>query len=94
MTDHWGREHMDESDGHTDRLPLAEIAARASADAGGVPAQWLRDYLPLLADVSQTGRRPDAAALSRMRECGESAARDGVPLRAIIDVRLSATWLA
>ncbi|MFD0663301.1 PucR family transcriptional regulator [Thermocatellispora tengchongensis] len=41
-----------------------------------------------------TGRGLDAAALSRMRECGEAAARDGVPLRAIIDVHLSATWLA
>ncbi|WP_188186901.1 PucR family transcriptional regulator [Nonomuraea sp. SYSU D8015] len=94
MTDHRDTEHPHASDGHTGPLPLAEIAARASADAGGVPAQWLKDYLPLLAEVSQTGRRPDAAALSRMRECGESAARDGLPLRAIIDVHLSATWLA
>jgi sugar diacid utilization regulator len=75
-------------------LDLAEVAARASADAGGVPAEWLSDYLPLLAEVSLTGRRLDAAALARMRECGESAARDGVPLRSIIDVHLSATWLA
>ncbi|WP_246080312.1 PucR family transcriptional regulator [Nonomuraea mesophila] len=94
MTHRWDREDRHSTGGHMDHLPFAEIAARASADAGGVPAQWLGDYLPLLADVSQTGRRPDAAALARMRECGETAARDGVPLRAIIDVHLSATWLA
>ncbi|GAA2701983.1 helix-turn-helix domain-containing protein [Nonomuraea recticatena] len=73
---------------------MAEIAARASADAGGVSAQWLREYLPLLAHVSETGRHLDGSALSRMRDCGEAAAQGGIPLRAIIDVHLSATWLA
>jgi hypothetical protein len=73
---------------------MAEIAARASADAGGVSVKWLGEYLPLLAQVSETGWHPDRAALSRMRDSGESAARAGVPLRAIIDVHLSATWLA
>ncbi|MFD2352898.1 PucR family transcriptional regulator [Nonomuraea ferruginea] len=73
---------------------LEEIAARASADAGGVPARWLGEYLPLLAQVSRTQGHLDGAALARMRECGETAARDGIPLRAVIDVHLSATWLA
>ncbi|TDD38737.1 PucR family transcriptional regulator [Nonomuraea terrae] len=85
---------MDPKRHEVDHARLAEIADRAGADAGGVPAEWLRQYLPLLADVSRTGRRPDAAELSSMRACGESAARDGVPLRAIIDVHLSATWMA
>jgi hypothetical protein len=51
-------------------MDMAEIAARASADAGGVSAQWLGEYLPLLAQVSETGWRPDRAALSRMRDSG------------------------
>ncbi|MEO3804981.1 helix-turn-helix domain-containing protein [Nonomuraea sp. B1E8] len=94
MNDICDRADSSEPRDYAQPMDLAEIAARASADAGGVPAQWLSEYLPLLADVSMTGRRVDAAALSRMRECGESAAQDGVPLRAIIDVHLSATWLA
>ncbi|MFG1946745.1 PucR family transcriptional regulator [Nonomuraea sp. NPDC048826] len=79
---------------HVPGFDLEDIAARASADAGGVPARWLGEYLPLLAEVSRTLGHLGGAALARMRECGETAARDGIPLRAVIDVHLSATWLA
>ncbi|MEU8104864.1 helix-turn-helix domain-containing protein [Nonomuraea muscovyensis] len=75
-------------------LDIAGVAARAGADAGGVRAEWVPAYLALLVEVSLTGRGPDAAALARVRASGEAAARDGLPLRAVIDVHLSATWLA
>lgn len=75
-------------------LDVSGVAARARADAGGVRAEWVPAYLALLAEVSLTGRGPDAAALARVRASGEAAARAGLPLRAVIDVHLSATWLA
>lgn len=75
-------------------LDLDGIAARAAADAGGVPARWLGEYLTLLAEVSRTNGHLSASDLARMRACGEAAARDGIPIRSVIDVHLSATWLA
>lgn len=71
----------------------ALLAARASKDAGGVPAELLDGYLAALAKVS-TGRRLSPAELRKRREAGARAAERGVPMRGVIDLYLSATWVA
>ncbi|MCE6996388.1 helix-turn-helix domain-containing protein [Saccharothrix sp. S26] len=74
--------------------PLAGIAERASADAQGVPADLLDGYLAELDEVSTTRQplRPDR--LRVRREVGARAAERGVSLHGVIDLHLSATWLA
>jgi DNA-binding PucR family transcriptional regulator len=78
--------------GRGDRL--AGVAARASRDARGAPADLLEGYLELLAEVSLTGRRLTRPELAGRRAMGARAAERGVPLRATVDIYLSATWLA
>jgi sugar diacid utilization regulator len=72
---------------------LADLAARASKDAGGVPAELLDGYLAALAKVS-TGQRLSQDELRRRRDIGVGAAEQGVPMREVIDLYLSATWVA
>jgi hypothetical protein len=74
-------------------MDLAEVAARASRDAGGVPPALLDGYLELLDRVSRTGRRVTRAELDSRRAFGGAAAEQGVPLRALVDLYLSANWL-
>jgi sugar diacid utilization regulator len=71
----------------------AELAARASRDAGGVPAELLDGYLASLAKVS-TGRRLSQEELRLQRDAGARAAEQGVSMRGVIDLYLSATWVA
>ena len=73
---------------------LATVPARASRDANGAPAAFLAGYLQLLAEVSTTGRQASAEERESRRVLGARAAEDGVPLRAVIDLYLSATWLS
>lgn len=55
---------------------------------------FLEGYIDLLAEVSLTGRRITRDELDDRRAWGARAAEQGVPLRAIVDLYLSATWLA
>jgi sugar diacid utilization regulator len=72
---------------------VAALAGRASDEARGVPADLLEGYLPMLAKVSTGGRlRPDE--LRRRRDIGARAAEQNVPIRGVVDLYLSATWLA
>lgn len=71
----------------------AAIATKASKDARGIPPELLDGYLPVLAKVS-LGRRLDRDDVRRRRGIGTRAAEQGLPLRGIIDLYLSATWLA
>ncbi len=73
---------------------LADVADRASRDAHGVPADLLEGYLEDLDEVSTTGRQPGPDRLRVRREVGARAAVQGVALRGLIDLHLSATWLA
>ncbi|WP_315987486.1 PucR family transcriptional regulator [Actinomadura sp. HBU206391] len=73
---------------------LAGVAGRASQDADGAPAAFLEGYVELLVEVSLTGRRIRREELDERRGWGARAADQGVPLRAIVDLYLSATWLA
>ena len=72
---------------------LAELAARASKDAHGVPAELLDGYLTTLATVS-TGVQLGQDDLRRCRDVGASAAEQGVPMSGVIDLYLSATWVS
>jgi hypothetical protein len=73
---------------------LATVPSRASRDADGAPAVFLRGYLQLLAEVSLTGRRPTAEELESRRMLGLQAAEQGLPLRALVDLYLSAAWIS
>jgi sugar diacid utilization regulator len=58
-----------------------------------VPVELLDGYLTALARVS-TGGRLGRNEFHRRREIGARAAEQGVPVRAVIDLYLSATWVA
>jgi sugar diacid utilization regulator len=71
---------------------LAEIAAAAGSEAGGVSVELLGDYLAVVVSAAASRRRLDADQVSSCRENGRRAALSGVPLGALIDLYLSATW--
>jgi hypothetical protein len=71
---------------------LAAITLAASREAGGVPAELLGDYLPAVLDAATSGRRLTAPELAGYGQSGEQAAEDGVALRGLVDLYLSATW--
>ncbi|QQQ74263.1 helix-turn-helix domain-containing protein [Saccharothrix sp. 6-C] len=74
--------------------PLAGIADLAGRDAHGVPADLLEGYLEELDEVSTTRRQLRPEQLRARREVGARAAERGVTLHGVIDLHLSATWLA
>jgi sugar diacid utilization regulator len=79
----------------SDEVPavqLAQLSVDASADSGGVDPDLLGDFLPALATAVGTGRRLARAQVQRCRMLGERAARQGVTLRAVLDLYLSAAW--
>jgi sugar diacid utilization regulator len=73
---------------------LAAVGVAAAEEAGGVDVTLLGDYLQLLASASAAGTRLDANALALCRKLGGRAAEEAVPLRALVDLYLSATWRA
>lgn len=81
--------------GERDHRPLdiAALTGRASRDAGGVSPAFLDGYIEMLDLVSRTGRRLARDELDSRRVLGASAAEQSVPLRALVDLYLSANWL-
>lgn len=71
---------------------LAEVAAAAAQDSGGVPAELLGDFLAQLDDAVAARVPLTAAQLRAYRGVGDRAARRGVALRALLDLYLSAAW--
>lgn len=71
---------------------LVAVGDAASKDAGGVPAELLGGYLPMLADAAIKGRRPRGADLEAVNDLGIRAAEQGVAAGALIDLYLSAAW--
>jgi DNA-binding PucR family transcriptional regulator len=71
---------------------LADVAAAAAADSGGVPVELLGDFLPALVAAVEAGEPLPPARLRAYRGLGERAARQGVALRALLDLYLSACW--
>jgi sugar diacid utilization regulator len=68
------------------------IAAAAAADAGGLDPTLLADYLDVISEVASSNRRLSRPELSRFRFQGRRAALDGVPLRALVELYLTAAW--
>ncbi|MFI9811324.1 PucR family transcriptional regulator [Saccharothrix variisporea] len=75
-------------------LDVADVAVRASRDAGGVPPDLLDGYLEALVEVSASGGRLTRGYLESRRAVGAVAVERGVSMREVIDLYLSATWLA
>jgi diguanylate cyclase with GGDEF domain/PucR-like helix-turn-helix protein len=74
------------------QMDLAAIAGAASREAGGVPAGLLGGYLPAVLGAAASGRRLTAAELAGYAQAGERAAEEGIALRGLVDLFLSATW--
>jgi sugar diacid utilization regulator len=71
---------------------LDEVARGGAADAGGLPVALLGDFLPQVAQAVADGAPITAGRLRAYRTIGGRAARDGVALRALLDLYLSAAW--
>lgn len=71
---------------------LVEVAAAGAADAGGVPVELLGDFLPVLASAVENGKAISRRQLRAYRAQGDTAARQGVALRALLDLYLSSAW--
>ncbi|WP_433350270.1 PucR family transcriptional regulator [Micromonospora sp. CA-111912] len=69
---------------------LAEVAAGASRDAGGVDVQLLGEYLPMLADAAVHGRRPRREELDVVEALGRRAAEQGISAGRVVQLYLSA----
>ncbi|SMD25441.1 PucR family transcriptional regulator [Kibdelosporangium aridum] len=77
----------------TDRVDVPAVTRRAAQDAGGVSSEYLAGYIEMLDAVSVTGRRLARDELESRRALGASAAEQGIPLRSLVDLYLSANWL-
>lgn len=73
-------------------VDLDGVARGAASDAGGLDTALLGDFLPTVVDAAGTGRQLRSAELERYGERGAAAALAGVPLRATVDLYLSASW--
>ncbi|WP_148616366.1 PucR family transcriptional regulator [Nocardioides rubriscoriae] len=71
---------------------LDRVAAGAARDAGRIDPALLGDFLPIVVDAAASGRRLRRAELRACEERGSAAALAGVPLRALVDLYLSACW--
>ncbi|UJW31046.1 helix-turn-helix domain-containing protein [Saccharothrix sp. AJ9571] len=72
---------------------VAALADRAAADSGVESHEFLDGYIEMLVAVSATGRRLDRDELDTRRVLGAAAAEQNIPLRALVDLYLSANWL-
>ena len=72
---------------------MARIATDV-AQAESVPVSLFGGYLEALVAVAETGRRLTRRELDASCHHGEEAAGLGVPLRAVVDAYLTATWQA
>lgn len=75
-------------------LDVAALAARAARQVGGVSPEFLTGYLEMLDAVSVSQRRLTRAELDSRRALGVAAAERNVTLRALVDLYLTANWLA
>lgn len=71
---------------------LAEVAAAGAADSGGVPVELLGDFLATVGAAATAGARIPPGRVRAFRSLGDRAARQGVALRALLDLYLSAAW--
>ncbi|WP_241249437.1 helix-turn-helix domain-containing protein [Rhodococcus sp. X156] len=79
-------------DGGVSASVLAEVAAAGAEDAGGLPVELLGDFLPVVTAAVVSGRPLTRRQLTGYQPFGETAARQGVALRALLDLYSSAAW--
>ena len=72
--------------------PLDDIAAAAAADAGLADAYLLAHYLPALVDAVTAGNPFSRSQLASFRSAGRKASAQGIALRPVLALFLSATW--
>jgi hypothetical protein len=75
-------------------VDVAAIMRRAVDDAGGGDVALLDGYVEMLVAAAAAGRRLPRPELDRLRALGVDAAQRGTSLRVVVDLYLSATWLA
>ncbi|MGZ4557376.1 MAG: PucR family transcriptional regulator [Mycobacteriaceae bacterium] len=71
---------------------LAEVAASGATDAGGLSIDLLGDFLPVLTAAVAAGRPLTRRQLLAYQSFGSTAAREGVALRALLDLYSSSAW--
>jgi len=71
---------------------VAAVATDAAADAGGLPVALLGDFLQVLGGAVTNGRPLTKRQLQGYRTHAGEAARQGVALRALLDLYLSSAW--
>jgi GGDEF-like domain/PucR C-terminal helix-turn-helix domain len=79
--------HESDADG-----PHRRVADLAAEDAGGLSTDLLGDFLDVLTSAVSDGRPLSRIQLRRLRTHGDTAARQGVALRALLDLYLSSAW--
>lgn len=68
------------------------VADLAAEDAGGLSTELLGDFLDVLTGAVSAGRPLSRTQLRALRVHGDTAARQGVALRALLDLYLSSAW--
>ncbi|MGC0366221.1 sugar diacid utilization regulator [Rhodococcus sp. 27YEA15] len=71
---------------------LDRVSHAGAQDAGRLPVALLGDFLETLVGAVNLGQPLQRRALRRFRVHGESAAEQGVALRALLDLYLSSVW--
>lgn len=72
--------------------PAIRRVMRSAAAASGAPREVLGEYLALLEQASQSGRRLAPAELQAITRLGGLAAEDGVPAEAAVRLYLASAW--
>lgn len=78
-----------ETTGDESQRRVADLAAE---DAGGLSTDLLGDFLDVLSSAVSDGRPLSRRQLRTLRTHGDTAARQGVALRALLDLYLSSAW--
>ncbi len=76
----------------TSEASQRRVADLAAEDAGGLPTELLGDFLDVLSSAVSDGRPLTRRQLRTLRTHGGAAARQGVALRALLDLYLSSAW--
>lgn len=72
--------------------PQRRVADLAAEDAGGLSTDLLGDFLEVLTSAVSDGRPLTRRQLRTLRTHGDTAAKQGVALRALLDLYLSSAW--
>jgi sugar diacid utilization regulator len=74
------------------RDELDRVGRAAARDAGGIDPQFLGGFLPAVVAATAAGRRLRRPELAECAAAGRRAATQGIAMRALVDLYLSAGW--